>query len=91
MNFRTRQQASKKQDQEDALKDAQRQKEMLLMLQIHITAKELEGHFYKKCIKTCCKLDNDLFENAEKDCLENCFKKMEKFQEKARTFYTEKN
>ena len=87
MNLRTQQQVPIKQDQEDTLKTAQRQKETLRMMEIYIAAKELEGNSYKKCIKACCKLDNDLFENGEKDCLESCYRKIEKFQEKARKFY----
>ncbi|EAR93773.1 Tim10/DDP family zinc finger protein (macronuclear) [Tetrahymena thermophila SB210] len=74
---------SRKDSKGEAHQNRQKAIEKLSVLQnkqdAFIAIKELEHNLYKHCFKKCLKLDDQLFQDEERDCLTNCNAKIAQF------------
>jgi len=61
----------------------------IMLFERNLRAKGLETWFNQRCVKSCCKLDNDLIDDTEANCLDNCFAKYGKYLQINKNFNTE--
>ena len=81
MNFfnRRRQQSPNQRVHEHRQDTPEQLEAKLRHLELTLKAKQLENWFNQRCVKVCCKFDNEFLDDNETGCLDNCNAKFARY------------